>query len=116
VGANPHHDQKGLLAAHDTVFIGCRLAVIHIGAAGDRVLEFFKLYRLGLFDFLGCAVADKDRVSAPLQGDLLALGNRRQIDFNGRHCQNRGIRIHLADEGPGREGRPDCRHRPGGNK
>jgi len=41
-----------------------------------------------LLDFLGCAVPDEERLSAPLEGHILALGDVRQLDLNLGHGQN----------------------------
>ena len=58
----------------------------------------------GLVDLLLGAVTDVDRLAAPEHLDVLALGDRRQIDFDRRAGRDgRGIRIHLGNKRPERD-------------
>src|SRR5436190_22241843 len=92
VGANPDHDQPLIVA-----FLDPRLVGLRIGKAGDVDLA-------RLVDLLLGAVADIDRLAAPEQLDVLAFGDRRQIDIDRRAGRDgRGIRIHLRNKRP--EGR-----------
>ncbi len=110
--ANAHHHEKLFLAADHAVLVGGRIAVLDIGVAGIGIDQFFDRHGLGRFDLLGRAVADENRIAAPLEGDLLAFGDRRQVDFDRGQRQHRGVGIHLADEGPGRQRRADSATAP----
>ena len=51
-------------------------------------------------DLGGGAVAHEDRQAAPLDGDRLALGDRREVELDGGEREDRAIGVHLVDERP----------------
>ncbi len=107
MGAHAHHDQNALLAADHAVLVGRRVALsLQVGVARHRILEIVQRHRLGGLDLLGRAVPDEHRIAAPFHGDRLALGDRREIDFDRGQRHDRGIGIHLVDERPQREAAP----------
>jgi hypothetical protein len=72
-----------------------------------RIRKVGKLHRARLVNFLLGAVRDKHRLATPLDGDDLALGDRRKIHFDRREREHRRIRVHLVDERPGSGGGTD---------
>ena len=82
---------------------------------GLRVLELAERRIHRVVDFLLGAVADEHRAAAPLDDDDLALGDRRQVDFDRRQRERRRVGVHLIDQWPGDGGGADRADRRGGD-
>src|SRR5690606_31975851 len=76
--------------------------------AGDRVLQLGQRHGLRFLDLLLGAVADEDRLAAPLGRDRHARLDGRNVDVDGGKRQRRGIGSHLVDEWP--DGGADADH------
>ena len=61
-----------------------------------------------LLDLLGRAVADEHRLAAPHHGDGLPFLDGRQVDLGRGQRLRGGVRVHLLDEWPQRQGRTDA--------
>src|SRR5262249_49476648 len=91
-------------AADHAVDVGCRIVVLDIGIACERINKLVEGNRLRLLDLLLSTVADEDRVAAPFDGDALPFGDGGEIDVNRGKRQDRGVAVHLVNERPGDEG------------
>ena len=112
-GMHPRCVHTWIITIHSSLPGIVRLASVagasagEIGVAGERILEVVERDLLRLLHFLFRAVADHDRLAAPVDDDRLALLDRRDVDLDRGERQRRGVGVHLVDEGPDRGGGAD---------
>jgi len=86
--SNWHTTQVRADAQHDEPF-----GLLDAVCVGLGVTKLLPVVVLGLLDLIACAVADENWLAAPLDNDVLALGDGGQVDLNlglGEHVGGSG--------------------------
>jgi len=74
------------------------LGLLDARRVGLRVAHILSIVAESLVNLLGRAVANKERLAAPLERDAVALGDGREVDLDVGHGQHIGRRVHAVQQ------------------